>query len=170
MVKILIGSVTLAVVYGVARELIMANTDISYYTMYLPHMSYTQNPMEFGLKWGLAGLWPVGLVVGILIGLCSQMGDKPALSVGQVLSKLLKGITGVFIITMLALAVLIRSSDGKVVEFQPDPSDTSGRFYAVYMAHNVSMIVGILAVAWVCFSIMKSRSKLAAPASSPQVA
>ena len=172
-VKIVVGSVTMAVVYGLARELIMANTDISYYTMYLPHMSYSQSPTEFGLKWGLAGLWPAGLVVGILLALCSQMGDKPRLSVGQVLNMLLKGITGIFIVTMLALAVLLRSNDGKSVDFQPDPSDTSGRFLAVLQAHTVSNVAGIIVVVWLCYRIFTKRSKMAAPTApvtSPDVA
>jgi hypothetical protein len=158
-VKVAIGTMLLAVVFGVINETIMANTDVSYFTMYLPHLTYYKDPNIIGPAWGAMGSWWTGLIAGVLLGLAGQMGSAPRISVGETMKRLLKGLFAIFIVSLASLAILIRMSDGKVVPYQPDPSDTSGRFYAVMMSHNIVIGFSIAVVLFLCYRINSGRSK-----------
>lgn len=168
--KIVLGTVFIAVVYGITHDMVTAHTEISYFTMFHPHIINSASPVDQALAWGVIATWWMGLMIGVAIALCSQLGPNPRISAGQALKSLTKATVFVFIVAMATLAIGLRFFEGKTVEFQPDPSDTSGRFLAVLTTHQVSYFLSAIMAVGLCLVVLRKRSKLVAnpPTSNPE--
>lgn len=158
-VKIVVGSVLIAIVYGIAHDMVTAHTEISYFTIFHPRISDSNSPVVMALMWGVIATWWIGAIIGVLLALCAQLGSKQSIPARYVLKSLTRATAVVFIIAMATLAAMLRFCEGKTVEFQPDPSDTSGRFLAVLITHNVSYFLSALVAVGMCVSILVRRSK-----------
>ncbi len=158
--KIVAGTVLIAIVYGIAHDMVTAHTEISYFTIFHPRISDSNSPVVMALMWGVIATWWMGAIIGVIVALCAQLGTKPRIPARCVLKSLTRATAVVFIIAMATLAAMLRLCEGKTVEFQPDPSDTSGRFLAVMITHNVSYFLSALVAVAVCVTILVRRSKM----------
>ena len=50
--KIIVGSILIAIVYGICHDMVTAHTDISYFTIFHPHIIDSYSPVDMALLWG----------------------------------------------------------------------------------------------------------------------
>ena len=162
-VKIVLGTMLTAIIYGIAHDMITAHVDVSYFTIFHPHIISSNSPVAMALLWGVLATWWMGLIIGVALALTAQLGPKPPLSSKRVIGMLTKATIGVYVVAMATLVYLISTGEGRTVEFQPDPSDTSGRFYAVWITHNLSYMLSAAVAVGLCVMILRKRAKLSMP-------
>lgn len=158
-VKIVLGSVIIAILYGIVHDMVTAHTEISYFTLFHVKVVESQSPVILALVWGVIATWWVGGIAGLLVAASAQMGSKPKFSARRALGYVVRGAIFTLVVAMGSLAYFLGSSEGRVLEFQPDPSDLSGRFYAVFMTHNISYWLSAIVTIVVCVVITLKRSK-----------
>jgi hypothetical protein len=156
--KITIGCIGGAIIFGIAYDLATAHYYTPYFTHFHPKLIESQSPLAMALLWGVIATWWVGLFAGIVLSIASQVGSKPPLSSSLVLRRV--GIT-LLIVYMLSMAlllaqmVILRGETGSRIsasEFNFHP-----RFPAVLLVHQFSYLAGFLGIVYQAVSIVRAR-------------
>jgi hypothetical protein len=93
----------LAIVYGIAHDLVTAHVAIAYFTVYHPRLVSSTSPVVMALLWGVLATWWVGIPAGVVIGLCNVAGGAPSEDWKDTRRRTA---LGVVILWLLAMAVL----------------------------------------------------------------
>jgi hypothetical protein len=158
--KIIFGSILIAIAYGIFHDIVTAHTYLPYFTIFHPHIIDSNSPIAMALLWGVIATWWMGAFIGIFLAIFAQMGAKPRIPARQVLKNLVKASVFVFVVAMVTLVFSLLLCVGNSVDFQPNPEDFSGRFLAVLITHNVSYDLSALVAIGLCVSISLQRTKL----------
>lgn len=76
---IVLLSVGAAVLYGIARDMVVARVCIEYFTIAHPPIFRTTSPTLLGLGWGILSTWWAGLCLGVLLACAARVGNRPQL-------------------------------------------------------------------------------------------
>ncbi len=164
--KIIIKSILLSICYGILHDTITANVSLEYFTVGHPKIIESQSPFMLALIWGVIATWWVGLILGTLISISTQIGKLPKLNLKEILplmikllvvmmgSALLAGVVG---FTLSELGVFRLNSN---LADQIDP-DLHSNFLAAGWSHGASYLIGILGAIYLCRILyLKRRLKL----------
>jgi Chloride channel protein EriC len=100
-VKIIGFCILAACVYGVAHDLVTAHVCVDYFLPPIhPIIVPTDSPLLLALIWGVIATWWVGLFLGILLAISCRIGNKPKLSVSQIVRPVLYLLISLFIASM----------------------------------------------------------------------
>jgi hypothetical protein len=84
--KIIAGSTTAALMYGVVHDQITIRICPEYFTAFHPSIFPTQSLTLIGIGWGIIASAPLGAALGILFAVCARAGDHPKLSLSELSS------------------------------------------------------------------------------------
>ncbi len=151
--KIIVGTILLAVVYGIAHDMVTAHVDVRYFTVYHPHLVDSESPVVMALLWGFVATWWMGLIIGGILALATQAASAPRLSAKVVLKRLAVGSIGVY---LAAMGTLLMASTFIVGPVQVNGETLDSSIMAILMTHNVSYFLsGIVALSIAVWCIVE---------------
>lgn len=148
-IKIISGSILLAILYGICHDLITANISVEYFTVGHPKIIESESPVKLALLWGVIATWWVGLILGILVSVAARFGKNSKLEFTEVIrpmivligimagSALLAGLLG-YILAKQGVFFLVDRLAEKI------PSNKHHLFLSVGWTHGASYITGCL--------------------------
>ncbi|MBB6049202.1 hypothetical protein [Armatimonas rosea] len=167
--KIIALTVGLSCAYGIVHDQITARVCLEYFTV--GHFSPTNipwTPTVLGLYWGIVATWWVGLILGLPLALCAQVGPWPKRSARELLRPLIILLLVTFACAMTGLLIT------RLMNFTAPPhvlpmvlnADQGARFSADLVTHNISYGVGLFGGPWLSSWVLRQRH-LKARAGSP---
>lgn len=147
----------LAVIYGIAHDMVTAHVAVDYFTKYHPHLVGSTNPVVMALLWGIIATWWFGAAGGVLLAVAAGVGRAPRITPKRVAAATAKALALVY---LLAMGVLVG-----VYEFAqtaPDKTpdwDTRSRLVAVAVTHAFSYNAAAVAALLVATRILLLRLK-----------
>ena len=75
--RIVLLSVALAILYGIAHDLVTAHVCVEYFTIGHPRVIDSTAPVDLALTWGVLATWWMGLGLGLILGLACRVGRRP---------------------------------------------------------------------------------------------
>jgi hypothetical protein len=83
--KILLLSVTAAVLYGILQDQVTARVCLEYFTIGHPPVFRTDDPTALAFGWGIIATWWVGLGLGVPLVLFARLGRPPKMTARRLL-------------------------------------------------------------------------------------
>lgn len=102
-IKIILFGVFVAIVYGIAHDMVTAHVYVEYFTVHHMHVVDSESPVVMALVWGVIATWWVGLFASFLWCGAALAGPLPLLPFRQ-LAKIIS--LGALILLGSAMAVL----------------------------------------------------------------
>ena len=136
--KILLGCIAAAVVYGIIHDQFTARICIQYFTVFHPPVFATQSPTLLGIGWGIIATWWMGAFLGILIAGAERVGSASKLTFSQLLPSI------AWLLTFMAVCAVtvgfLGYAFGKMPASSLDavPGSMDHRCAADWWAHNAS--------------------------------
>lgn len=158
-IKIVIGCVLAAVLYGIVHDQITARICVEYFTIFHPPLFATQSPALLGVGWGIVATWWAGAIVGLLLLIAARFGSRPQLPARALVPLVLCLMGG------MAICALVFGAIG--YSWAPIPSDVQEvlpvalqrRFLADWWAHSASYGSGFLGGIALCAFVWVKRSR-----------
>lgn len=152
-------SVLSAIVYGIIHDQITARVCLEYFTIGHPPVFHTQDPTLLALGWGVIATWWVGLPLGVMLALASQLGSWPKLHASQLVKPI------IILCTVMGICALCSGSAGAYLARNGEislqdynliiPEKAQIGFMADLWAHSASYASGIsggvVLVIWAIF-------------------
>jgi hypothetical protein len=89
--SIVLLCIAAAVVYGVIHDQVTIRVSREYFTVFLPSiLPKDTSRTVLALAWGVLATWWLGLILGIVLGLCSCCGERPKLSARDLVRPIIK--------------------------------------------------------------------------------
>jgi hypothetical protein len=160
--KIIALTIGLSCTYGIVHDQITARVCIEYFT--IGHSSPSNipwTPTVLGLYWGVYATWWVGVMLGIPLALCAQVGPWPKHSARGLLRPLLLLLVITFACAMTGL-VIARLTGFRSTYFVPSvlyKDDRAAAFSADLVTHNISYGVGLFGGPWLGAWVLRERHK-----------
>lgn len=147
--RIVLASVLIACVYGVAHDQVTARLCIEYFTLFHPRLGVPETPTMLGLAWGLLATWWVGLGLGLALACAARAGSWPKLALRDLRTPLAVFVAALFVLAMMAL--MAGWAAGVSDRFPPPaaiaermPYERWKHFNAAWWAHSASYFFGFL--------------------------
>jgi hypothetical protein len=162
--KIWLATIGLAVLYGVAHDMVTAHVCVEYFTVGHGNRVPTGSPVLLALGWGALATWWAGAILGVPLALCARAGAAHRLSVRDLLrpaSLLLAAIASVSLLFgmcgyVLARADVIALSGWIAAEV---PARSHDRFLADAWAHTAAYGAGLLGTLVLCgWALVRRRA------------
>ena len=102
-IKIILFGVFVAIVYGIAHDMVTAHVYVEYFTVYHMHVVDSDSPVVMAFIWGVIATWWVGFFASLLWCGAALAGPLPLLPFRQ-LAKIIS--VGALILLVSAMAVL----------------------------------------------------------------
>src|SRR5476649_704152 len=83
--KIVLGCVIAAVLYGIIHDQFTARICLQYFTVFHPPVFVTQSPTLLGIGWGIIATWWMGAFLGLPIACVARAGRAPKLTFVQLM-------------------------------------------------------------------------------------
>lgn len=77
--KIMLGSIAAAIVYGILQDQITARVCVEYFTIGHVDPFGTESPTLLAFGWGVVATWWAGLMLGIPLATAARAGSRPKL-------------------------------------------------------------------------------------------
>ena len=161
---IVVLSIAMAVVYGIAHDQVTARVCVEYFTIGHPPVWDSTDPTELAIVWGIIATWWVGLILGVPLAVVARVGSRPKRSVSSLVPPIL-WLMGVMATCALAAGVIggLLASSGAVFLVQPMatlvPADRHVPFLICLWAHSASYLVGAVGGAALVVRIWRSRGR-----------
>lgn len=145
-----------ATLYGLALDLITAWISPAYFnldhpSLDVPAIFHSSSLIVLGLSWGLVASVPLGLGLGIWLGLSAQYGPWPPVNVRSVRWLIIS------ILLAMGLAAMVAGEwSYRHALMQGKSAAVAGELCAL-RAHQVSYAVGVVAVVMTCGVILIRR-------------
>lgn len=155
-------STLLAIVYGIIHDLITAHICVEYFTIGHPKIIESTSPVALALLWGIIATWWVGLPLGILLAIVSQVGKLPVIPVKMVLRSCIMLILCMFVTAAIfGIVAGLAATQGNLflagAMEQLVPKQQHTRFLAVAWAHGASYLTGIIGALIISRILHKNR-------------
>lgn len=130
--------VGIAILYGIAHDLITANLAVEYFTVHHPHLVESESPFVMALLWGFLATFWVGGIAGAVLIAANSLGRWPKLNLVRVLRGYVSMAVVAFALAMLTLIGVMALSATIPVSKRRPSYEQDRRMVAVGMAHAVS--------------------------------
>ena len=163
--KIVLLSITAAVVYGILHDQVTARICVEYFTIAHPPMFDTDSPTLLAFGWGTIATWWVGFLLGVPAAMLATFGRAPRLPARRLVRPL-----GVLLGVMACLALM--AGVGGYFAAEAGWLDLSGplgeriaaekhsRFFADAAAHLASYGMGFFGGIGLCYWIWWQRRRV----------
>jgi hypothetical protein len=159
-VKIIIVSIFAACVYGIAHDLVTAHICIAYFLPPThPVIVPTDSPIILALIWGIVATWWVGLFLGVFLAFVCRIGQKPKLTIKNIMLPVFCLLVLLYVISMLLGAIGYVVALGILPLFSMENIHASFIFNLV--AHNSAYLLGTIGGVMLMFRLWKKRRLLA---------
>jgi hypothetical protein len=99
--KIILLSITAAVVYGIVHDQVTARICVEYFTIGHAPIFGTDDPTLLGVGWGILATWWVGLFLGVPLAVVARGGKRPPRSAAS----LVRPIAALMLVSALGAAL-----------------------------------------------------------------
>jgi len=163
-VKIAFFSIFAACVYGIAHNLVTAHVCVEYFLPPIhPVIFPTNSPIILALIWGIIATWWVGLLLGILLAAVCRLGQRPKLTVMNIVSPALLLFVSLYAISMLlgVIGYVVGHSGvlAWLVHCDIAP-ERHARFMFNVVAHDSAYLFGAIGGIVLMFHLWKKRRTL----------
>jgi hypothetical protein len=164
--SIVLLCIAAAIVYGLIHDQITIRISLEYFTVLHPQiLPEDTSPTLLALAWGVIATWWVGLILGIILGLCSCCGRRPPLSAKDLLRPIIK------LLLVMAVGATFAGVTGYELEIhhlltpsqiviENVPSDRISRLFAAGASHLASYALGIVGGIFLSIWAWMRRGKL----------
>jgi len=165
--KIVVLSITSAVIYGVLHDQITARVCVEYFTIGHPQIIRTDSPTLLAILWGVIATWWVGLLLGVPAAVLSRFGSWPKYTARMLLRSIvvLSLFMGCASFVMGIVGYLLAAA-GCVWLVEPlasmVPESKHNLFLADLWAHGAAYGVGFFGGLVVLCVVAVNRSQMAA--------
>jgi hypothetical protein len=154
-----------AIAYGIVHDLVSAHICVEYFTIGHPRVIESESPIALAMVWGVLATWWVGLLLGLPLGIASQVGHWPEVPPRVV------GVKVLLLLGVMALCAAIAGATGwylaagGIIHIEPwqladrVPENRHVAFLGVGAAHLASYAVGFLGGTILIVSTLISRCK-----------
>lgn len=101
-IKIIFISVLSAIIFGILHDLLTAHFCVEYFTMGHPKVIDSNSPILLALTWGVLATWWVGLILGIIIAIAANVGNKNHIEIGVIVKNVIR-----LLVIMMILAIVM---------------------------------------------------------------
>ena len=154
-VQIILGSIVLASLLGIALDLVTAHVAVEYFTVHHPKVVESKEPLVMALVWGVGASWWFGAIAGLVLAIVNATGPMPR-QPKEVLIQVAKACGILWLIFMLILGscyfgfgMLPIKHDAKF--------EGNRRIMAVAVTHMSEYVLG--AVVLVVLSVTNRRAQ-----------
>lgn len=155
--KIVGFTTVVAVVYGVAHDLITAHVCPDYFLPpYHPLLIDTRAPLLLALLWGFVATFWMGGILGLGLGLVAQLGTRPKLTLAQLRRPLLLTMVAVWGSAMSILLVL-HFITLRVAALEPKVTEINRRLVIVGITHAYSYAAAAIAGIGLAVYVLRRR-------------
>jgi hypothetical protein len=160
---IIVLSIVMAVVYGIAHDQVTARICVEYFTIGHPPVFGTDDPTLLGIGWGIIATWWVGLILGVPLAVAARFGHRPKRDAHTLVWPLawLMGFSAVLALTSGIIGWSLASLGCvELVGHMADavPPDRHVAFLANGFAHTSSYAAGFLGGIVVIVQVWRSRN------------
>jgi len=165
--KIIVGSIAAAIVYGIVDDQFTARICVEYFTVFHPPVFATRSPTLLALGWGVIATWWVGAFLGALLCIAARFGPRPKLTIREVVRPI------VWLLMGMACSALFFGVLGYLIGGMPSswaggiPASAHRRFVADWWAHSASYATGFLGGLVICILVYRRRGRLTPTANLP---
>src|SRR6185369_15846880 len=90
-IKIIVLTVLLAIVYGIAHDMVTTRVCVEYFTIGHPDIFHTTSPTKLALGWGVVATWLPGLMIAVPLAVIARFpfwskGGWPKLTARELLA------------------------------------------------------------------------------------
>ena len=157
-IKIVLGCVLAAVLYGIIHDQFTARICVEYFTIFHPPIFTTQSPTLLGIGWGIVATWWAGSIVGLMLLIAARFGSRPQLPASAIMPLVFR------LMGVMAICALVFGAIGYF--WAPIPRDAQvalppelhRRFLADWWAHSASYGSGFLGGLVLCVIVWVKRS------------
>lgn len=159
--KIVLGCILAAVLYGIVHDQVTARICVEYFTVFHPPVFATQSPTLLGLGWGVIATWWAGAIVGLLLAVSARIGAR-----SKIAARELAAPVG-YLLMAMALCALTFGIAGYFIGMMPPEIshmlavDRQRRFVADWWAHSASYGCGLIGGLILCALIAMRRMRSA---------
>jgi hypothetical protein len=160
--KIVVGCIAAAILYGIVHDQFTARICLEYFTVFHPPVFATQSPTLLGIGWGIIATWWMGAFLGVLIAIAARAGSRSKIAAEELVRPI-----AWLLLTMATLAllcdvlgfVLARNGSIQLPEFVAAgiPKHMHQRFMADWWAHNASYASGFVGGIVLCVIAYRNR-------------
>lgn len=101
--KFLAACTVVAILFGVAHDLVTAHVSTPYFTVHHPKVVDSDSAVVMALVWGFLATFWVGLGAGILLAMANLMGRWPRLGWREILHRFMRLTVGLWASSMIVL-------------------------------------------------------------------
>lgn len=150
----------LAVVYGVAHDLVTAHVAVEYFTVYHPRLIASQSPIVMALMWGFLATFWVGGIGGLAIALANTLGSWPSVPWARLRGWIWKWLVVVWVLAMTLLWGLYLIADLMPKGDRAATFEQDRRLVAVASIHALSyaMAAGAVVVLVIATLVWRRRA------------
>lgn len=150
-----------AVVFGIAHDLVTAHVAVEYFTVEHPRLVDSQSPIVMALLWGVVATWWVGLIGGVVLSLANGVGRGPSLADATLRRRVVVLMSALWL-TSMAVLIGVYALAGMIPEAQRRSTfDFDRRMMAVAITHLWSYICATLGILGLAAHTVWSRVRLA---------
>jgi hypothetical protein len=148
--SIVLLCIAAAIVYGLIHDQITIRISLEYFTVLHPQiLPEDTSPTLLALAWGVIATWWVGLILGIILGLCSCCGKRPPLSAKDLVRPIIK------LLLVMAVGATFAGATGfelavhhllmpSPIVVENVPFDRINRLFAAGASHLTSYTLGFI--------------------------
>ncbi len=142
---IILGSIGLACLLGLALDVVTANVAVEYFTVYHPYVVDSQSPWVMAGIWGIIASWWFGAIVGLILAWINHWRAVP-LRPRRVLAHVFRACAWLWAI-MIGLLIVTYFGMGMIAGGHRGPHfEANRRLWAVSIAHGSEYILGAIAL------------------------
>jgi hypothetical protein len=162
-IKIIAFSIAAACVYGIAHDLVTAHVCIEYFLPPMhPIIVPTDSPFLLALIWGIVATWWVGLLLGIPLAVVCRFGQRPKLTVKNIVRPVLFLLIILYIVSMLLGVVGYIAGQMKWIWLLPPLADAvvperHALFLFDLWAHLAAYVLGAIGGIMLMYRLWKKR-------------
>jgi hypothetical protein len=166
MLRIVLGCIIAAIVYGIVHDQITARICVEYFTVGHPPIFNTQSPTLLAFGWGVIATWWMGAILGSLLALAARAGRWPKVAPVAMVRPILWLLCVMAVGALAGGAVgLWMARKGKVFLPEPLASQVPAAkhipFLVDFFAHGASYFFAILGGSVLIFIVLTNRRRAA---------
>lgn len=151
----------LAILYGIAHDLVTAHVSVDYFTVHHPKLVESQSPLVMALLWGFLATFWVGGIAGMAMAATNLIGGAESLPWSSLRTAAKRTMATVWVGAMLALGTVYAIASLAPMDKRGPTFEHDRKLVAVAIAHGFSYSMATLATVALCVWIAAKRMRLA---------